>query len=192
MSFDAPTVELTVCDRLLDAAERVVARDGVSNLTLEAVAREAGVSKGGLLYHFPSKSDLIVAFVERIGARCEAKQLAEVEPPGTPGAFTRAYLNIRTQPVDPQERPIKTALLAAAATDKRYLDPIRKRAEDWQRRLETDGIDPAAATIVRLAIDGMCLCSMFGFPVPEGELRSQVIEKLLAMTKNGNEGNNHA
>ncbi len=192
MSIAESGPEITVQDRLLDAAERVVARDGVSTLTLEAVAREAGVSKGGLLYHFPSKSDLITAFVERIGSRCEAKQAADVEPTGTPGAFTRAYLRIRTQPIDPQEQPIKTALLAAAATDKRYLDPIRKRSEQWQRQLETDGIDPAVATIVRLAIDGMCLCSMFGFPVPDGELRSQVIEKLLAMTKSGEEGSNHA
>jgi hypothetical protein len=42
-------------DRILDAAERVVLRDGVTHLTLDAVAAETGISKGGLLYHFPSK-----------------------------------------------------------------------------------------------------------------------------------------
>jgi AcrR family transcriptional regulator len=34
-------------ERLLNAAEQVVAQSGVRNLTLEAVAQQAGVSKGG-------------------------------------------------------------------------------------------------------------------------------------------------
>src|SRR5690242_2095382 len=42
-------------DRILEAAERVVAEIGAARLTLDVVAQAAGVSKGGLLYHFPSK-----------------------------------------------------------------------------------------------------------------------------------------
>src|SRR3954447_22045743 len=52
-------------DRLLDAAATVVHRDGAQALTLDAVAKEAEVSKGGLLYHFKSKNDLVNAMVER-------------------------------------------------------------------------------------------------------------------------------
>ena len=52
-------------DQLLDAAERVVRRDGVARLTLDAVAAEAGTSKGGLLYHFASRDALITAMVGR-------------------------------------------------------------------------------------------------------------------------------
>ena len=48
---------------VLRAAHRVVLRDGVSALTLEAVAREAGRSKGGLLYHFPTKEALIQGLI---------------------------------------------------------------------------------------------------------------------------------
>ncbi|HZB75928.1 MAG TPA: TetR family transcriptional regulator, partial [Solirubrobacteraceae bacterium] len=39
-------------EALLDAAIRVIRRDGAQKLTLDAVAAEAGVSKGGILYHF--------------------------------------------------------------------------------------------------------------------------------------------
>ena len=52
-------------ERLLDAAATVVRRDGAQALTLDAVAAEAGVSKGGLLYHFRSKRDLLDALVGR-------------------------------------------------------------------------------------------------------------------------------
>ena len=171
-------------ERLLNAAEQVVARDGVSNLTLEAVAREAGVSKGGLLYHFPSKSALVIAIVERLATHCESKhaEALEAEPDGA-GSFTRAYLNARMRPHEPQEMLIHTALLAAAGTDPQYLEPFRKRLTHWQARLESDEIDPATACIVRLAIDGLCLGELLGMPVPSGELRQRVLDKLVAMTR---------
>jgi AcrR family transcriptional regulator len=51
-------------ERILEAATNVVARDGSNKLTLEAVAAEAGVSKGGLLYHFPSKRALLEGMLE--------------------------------------------------------------------------------------------------------------------------------
>ena len=38
---------------------------GVAKLTLEAVAKEAGVSKGGLLYHFSNKEALIEGMIVR-------------------------------------------------------------------------------------------------------------------------------
>ncbi len=177
-------LQLSVRDRLLNAAERVVARDGVSNMTLEAVAREAGVSKGGLLYHFRSKPTLINAVVERMGSRCQADQVrAMAGDEGKPGAFTRAYLAARSEPPKPEEEPVVTAILAAAGTDPQYLEPIRKRVLEWQARLESDGIDPATATIVRLAIDGLSLCRLMRLPVPQGELCDTVMKKLVAMTE---------
>ncbi|MCL4694718.1 MAG: TetR/AcrR family transcriptional regulator, partial [Candidatus Hydrogenedentes bacterium] len=48
-------------DLLLDSAEAVVVEGGPSRLTLDAVAEKAGVSKGGLLYHFPTKDALVEA-----------------------------------------------------------------------------------------------------------------------------------
>ncbi len=171
-------------ERLLDAAEAVVAREGVNSLTLSAVAEGAGVSKGGLLYHFPSKSALIVAVVERLASACDAETAKAIEADtDTAGRYTRAYLTARLNPPDPKDMPIHTALLAAAGTDPEYLDPFRRRHMEWQKKLEADGIDPAVATIVRLAIDGFCLGTMLGMPVPQNQLRKNVLEKLLAMTR---------
>lgn len=177
-------------ERLLDAAEQVVSRDGVSSLTLDAVAREAGVSKGGLLYHFPSKSQLVTEVVERMARCCEAEHNANVssEPAG-PGAFTRAYLATRAARVervlDPGSncRPLHTAIVAGAGTDPQYLEPFRQRVLRWQEQLEDDGIDPVIATIVRLAIDGLGWASMLNMPLPEITLRTAVVERLFEMTR---------
>src|SRR5215212_6419318 len=79
--------------RLLEAAERVVAADGVARLTLDAVASKADVSKGGLLYHFPNKDALISAMVLRWvdGFERDIAQRLEVEEAGAAGSWARAY-----------------------------------------------------------------------------------------------------
>jgi AcrR family transcriptional regulator len=52
---------VTPRDRLLAAARQVVARDGLAGLTLRAIAREAGVSHGAPLRHFPTLAALLSA-----------------------------------------------------------------------------------------------------------------------------------
>jgi Transcriptional regulator len=76
-------------EQLLDAATRVLLRDGAEHVTLEAVAAEAGVSKGGLLYHFSSKPALVAALVDRLVGRFDA---ALQSCGDQPGAATRVYL----------------------------------------------------------------------------------------------------
>lgn len=173
-----------VRDRLLNAAEQVVAREGVSHLTLDAVAKEAGVSKGGLLYHFPSKSALVVSVVHRLADRCECEHAAALE--GTahePGAFARAFLRVRCAQMDPSEAPLLTALVAAAGVNPEYLQPFREYLARWQQRLEQDGIDPADAMIVRLAAEGLAWARFVGAPVPEGERLAAVLKRLEELTR---------
>ncbi|MBN8999427.1 MAG: helix-turn-helix transcriptional regulator, partial [Rhizobiales bacterium] len=67
-------------ERILDAAVNVAHEVGPAHLSLDAVAERAGVSKGGLLYHFPTKQDLLKALVERHLAAIEAA--VEVAPGG--------------------------------------------------------------------------------------------------------------
>lgn len=53
-------------DAVLDAFEQLLIDVGERAATLDAVAKRAGVSKGGLLYHFPNKEALIAATLERL------------------------------------------------------------------------------------------------------------------------------
>jgi AcrR family transcriptional regulator len=52
-------------EEILDATRRVVMRSGVSAMTLDAVAREVGVSKTALYYYFPSKDALLFELMFR-------------------------------------------------------------------------------------------------------------------------------
>jgi AcrR family transcriptional regulator len=51
---------------ILDAALRVAERDGVTGITLDAVAQEAGLTKAGLMYHFPSREALLWGIQEHL------------------------------------------------------------------------------------------------------------------------------
>lgn len=47
--------------RIVTCARRVFCRDGVTNTTLEAIAREADVTRGAVYWHFRNKADLFIA-----------------------------------------------------------------------------------------------------------------------------------
>lgn len=155
--------------RVLDAAEHVLLERGAAAFTLDAVAEAADVSKGGLVYHFPSKEALLRALVARTVATVN-EALAPAAGDDNPGAFARAYLDatVPAEPDDPGGSPSQAAALGAltvaVALDPSLLDPLREAYERWQARLEADGIDPAAATAVRLAVDGWWTASVFGLP----------------------------
>ena len=79
--------------RILDAAETLVRARGVTGLTLDAAAQSAGVSKGGLLYHFGSKEALLDALLKRLAAFIEEDfQTGVAEQPPGPGRVARAML----------------------------------------------------------------------------------------------------
>lgn len=168
-------------DKLLDAAARLLLRDP-SKLTLDAVAEEAGVSKGGLLYHFASKDKLLDAVVDRWEGGFEEEIEAVAEK--TPGGWTRAYVDVTAKDFDdPQIRGVDSGIIAALALHPERLDAVRTRYENKQARIEDDDIDAVDATIVRLATDGLWFCELLGLGPPRGELREQVLERLRGLAR---------
>jgi AcrR family transcriptional regulator len=110
------TLSQDVRDSILDSAEEVVNQQGVGRLTLDVVARQAGLSKSGLLHHFPSKDALIDAILARTVQTWQAslQQAAESLPPG-PYPTARALLQCclgETTEWDDQLRRTSTAILS--------------------------------------------------------------------------------
>ncbi|WP_114948026.1 TetR/AcrR family transcriptional regulator [Microvirga calopogonii] len=63
-------------EKILDAAAELVSEIGSGRLTLEAVAERAGLSKGGLLYNFPTKDALLQAMIQRLVDEVSAEREA--------------------------------------------------------------------------------------------------------------------
>jgi AcrR family transcriptional regulator len=166
--------------RLLDAAVDVVRRAGAQGLTLDAVAAEAGVSKGGLLYHFASKRELLDALVQRWLDGWQAELDADAAGDGFVAAFVRAS---HLGGAGGDERAAETALLAAMVAEPEVLAAARDRYATWQDRVEREGGDPIAATVARLAADGLWLADLLGLAPPQGELRDAVLARLLELAQ---------
>jgi AcrR family transcriptional regulator len=164
---------------LLDAANRIVQERGVEHLTLELTAQEAGVSKGGLLYHFPNKEALIKGMIQYYLDRFTAdfNTAAQQDGSQTPGRWTRAYLYTTYE--DNQRSPrMSSGLLAAVATNPALLSPMQQTFREWVQLLEQDGIDPTVAQIIRLAVDGLWMVELFGLAPPAPDMREKVLHAL--------------
>lgn len=148
-------------EKILEAAERVVAKRGPANLTLDAVAMEAGLSKGGLLYNFPSKQSLIEGMIGVFIKRHRA-YLAELRDADGrhPNAAVRTLLAAkRDMPLD---RGAKLAVLAGVAENPNLLAPLRTELTETLRELERESPDARMATLVWLASDGLMFWDLLG------------------------------
>ena len=143
-------------EALLDAAEAVLLEHGTQALTLTAVAERAGVSKGGLLYHFPTKEALIKALVSRVIAEFDALVEEYGRQPGA--SFTRAFVEATFAIVavpDGERTGRRWAAITAATTTPELAAPLREAMDRWHHRDEAEDADPVAAAVVRLAAEGL-------------------------------------
>lgn len=141
--------------RILRAAEALTSENGAGNMSLDAVAARAGVSKGGLLYHFPSKAKLLEALVEGFVEQFEAELTSRV------GTGDRATGNIIAAVLDmfveehKCHRPPPSGVLAALAENPNFLDPIRRHQGILLERIKASARDKTDAIIVFLALQGI-------------------------------------
>ncbi len=175
-------------DRILDALEEILVRDGTDKATLDAVAAGAGVSKGGLLYHFPSKDAMMAAMVRRLGERAEHKRLQAAD---AGASLAEWYLSPPAAPTesagtdDPDSLEIalfRSTLAAFRSTDGApgaVQDAVVEMMGMYDRVLQDEFDDPVHAEIVRLVGDGLYLAALVGLPGPDPDLHRRVVERLL-------------
>lgn len=168
--------------KLLAAAARIAAEQGLASVTLNAVAHMAGVSKGGLLHHYPSRRHLIdalyAALLSRLDLRIRDIRTNDPEPNGQ---FTRAYLTAVTLP----DRSSDESRLLGATSLAMSSDP--HLAETWSRWIDghlarsgEEDRSPAAAAI-RYAADGLWLADCTRTALP-ATLRNSVLAFLTSQT----------
>lgn len=145
---------MTSRERILDAVQELLLAG--ESPTLEAVARRADVSKGGLLYHF-DKQGMLEAVVERAIAQFDAR-LAEAAAQGNVAATW-----LRLSVPNGRDRDLYRALASAfRVMSHSGTEEVRQRVPGlvvaerrWAELLEAELHDPAAAQVVTLVADGL-------------------------------------
>ena len=167
---------------ILDAFQDLIVDVGAASVTLEAAAARAGVSKGGLLYHFPSKSDLFAGLCDRLAAVID-ETIADA--PDDPAEVVRWYIESATDVVA-SENNLWLALFAA---NDAVEDDVARLLGDLFARysLPLNVLPPVLGEHVRLVGDGLYFNALVGGPAANAEHIAQIIDVLVAGIPAGGE-----
>jgi AcrR family transcriptional regulator len=170
---DRPTKRTPARDRLLAAAARVFAREGLARATTREIAREAGVNEVTLFRHFQTKQRLLDAVVQvNFGAKPAATTAAE-----TPAATADLRADLleharQYQRLLQENLPLIRAMIGEIhhhgdnerKVFKAILRPLRKALIT---RLEA----AQAEHVLRRGVDPVILSDLFGGMIFTGVLR---------------------
>jgi AcrR family transcriptional regulator len=167
-------------EAMLDAAQDVVLQDGAGKLTLDAVAKRAGVSKGGVMYNFPTKEALLKAMMERLvehNRYAHAKVTASL--PDRPGRSLKAYVMNSARALDVDDR-VSGALIAALNSDRALLVPVAEYFSSRFRTLAQD-VPFEQAALVYLATEGLWTQELLQLSPFTPRQRAQLVRMLVRM-----------
>jgi AcrR family transcriptional regulator len=187
----------TTPNAILEAAIRVAGRDGLLATTLDKVAAEAGITKGGVLYHFASKDELLTRMMEHFAAQVEQGLVTRIaDDPVADRRWVRAMIDM-VFASEPEKAPEKAstangapgglppeithkfilAMLAAFAANPALLSVIKPFMERMRNRIsaEPGGIEQI---VTWLAADGLFLWELFGMARPGDPMWNAVVTEL--------------
>src|SRR3569832_2120 len=140
-------------EKILAAAADVAREAGPGSVSLEAVASRAGVSKGGLLYNFPTNAKLMLGLVENYLS--DFRMALDARAAGARHeSVLSAYIKLSA---DDCERPKPSAswMFSAIAEDPDFLTPIKAFKHQLFERLKGETSDLGSLLVCFVAIEGL-------------------------------------
>lgn len=169
--------------QILDAVVAIIQRGGVTAVTFDAVAEEAKLTRGGLIYHFPSREDLIFETHRYLAEGWEealstaAGNKAEA---ATPEQRYAAYVQTCARAADRAE----LAMMLESASDTRLGELWQDVIDRWAPPVpDSDDEFGLSRFIARLAADGLWAHeALSARPLPK-KLKDRICRRLIAMTE---------
>lgn len=165
---------------LLEAALTIIARDGPARLTLDAISRESGISKGGLLHQFRTKEAVLQALVDRQVkyfedfSRGYMAEFGDTQPQPNLAAKIATLREAMTTPAS-----VVFAVLGAATEVPSLLSTSREIDAGMIEIVKDEASDAELSLLRWSAAWGLTLTSMLGvFPLSE-EMRERLFDRLL-------------
>jgi AcrR family transcriptional regulator len=162
--MNAPATPADTPTRILDAVTKLILDGGLPAVTLSAVCRSAGISKGGLVHHYPTKESMVDAFLQRAGN----EYLQSIESamgnrkPGSgrrAAAYVDLFLGDPTLSDSTENRDCAAVMVALIQSGGSRGD-MSALFQRLLRTLRDDGLSLELAELVVTSIDGIWLQSM--------------------------------
>jgi AcrR family transcriptional regulator len=168
-------------DRILAAAEKVVAEQGAGHMTMDAVVARAGVSKGGLIYHFPTIRHLMKAMLQRFIEHLDRQMdIERARLPKSPGHELRAHIETWFS-LRSDVRNVQAALLAAISRDPELLAIVRERRLARTKAILADAPDPDRGRLLLLAIEGLWMTELLQLSSYSDAERARIKKSILGL-----------
>lgn len=126
-------------DRILDAAITCFIELGYTNVTTAKVASAAGVSRGAMLHHFPSKTELIQAAVEYLHDKLledYTERVKSISPKLKGSKFRRAGIDAYWQHLTGDLFTAYHELCVAGRTDSELKDILEKSSVKFDMHVQ--------------------------------------------------------
>lgn len=168
---------------ILMAAEQLVKSHGAAQLTFDRLSDETGISKGGLLYHFASKDDLLLAMMERlIDTREQLRESMQHDFTGADAelkAFIMSEADVQRAAKDGNdELALDSAVLCAASNNRQLLAPLRGRFEELFQIFDESEMGGGKARIAFFAVLGERLMQQLGMLDSDSKERELFLEAI--------------
>lgn len=166
---------------MLDAFEAILIDEGERAATMDATSRAAGVSKGGLLYHFSSKDALESGVIERLDALVTADIEAMMDADEGPISY---FLRTSVMENDPLDRAILATSRLAQGGNASASAALRRVRERWGDALRPHTKDAASLDLVMLVSDGLYFNNALeGGNIPGPVPRGAEMDALIALVE---------
>ena len=145
--MDNPTRSERTRTAAIQAALAILERDGPGKLTFDAISRESGISKGGLMHQFRTKGDVLNALMEHqqdYYQRFQRDYLAARDPGGQP--TLSAQIATMREVID-QQPSAALAIMAALVEDPAPLQQVRDIDAENVKRIAAESGDPDLALL---------------------------------------------
>lgn len=164
----------------LDAALVIIARDGPGRLTLDAIARESGLSKGGVMHQFRTKEGVLKALLERQIAHFGEFSTRYRAKAGVKSANPELVTDIATvREATNTQNSTALALLAAMVESPDLMAVTRESDLKHIAAIKAEAADPDLAMLRWAAARGLLLGALFGTsPIGKPE-RDRLFARLL-------------
>lgn len=172
---------MNIRERVLDALERLIL-EGSAAPSLDAVAAGAGVSKGGLLHHFPDRGALTHGLILRAVGEVDAAMQAAAGR----GAAAETWLRLSVPDAEHQSAA-RAMLVSVRLTGTGQLDlppAVREATARWHAMITEELGDARAADVVRLVGDGLFLQALIG-PSPDPQRVDDLVDHLVRRPQAG-------
>ena len=168
-------------EKVLDAFEAILLDEGDRAATMDATARAAGVSKGGLLYHFGSKDALETGLVERLQRLVEVDIDAMTAATEGPIAY---FLRSSAMEDDPLDRAIIAVSRLAQGGNGSAGTVLRDIRGKWAHAIRPHAKDDTALDLVMLVADGLYFNnSLEGGGIPGPVPSGAAMDALIALVE---------